>query len=82
MKANKGAPRVDVMTIEAALPWLKEHQYELTERIRKGKYTLSPIRQVFSGRKGSENDRDSVRMIMGDYRIISYGKVWMIAYII
>ena len=34
------------MTIEAALPWLKEHNYELTERIRKGKYTPSPVRRV------------------------------------
>ena len=34
------------MTIEAALPWLKEHNYELTERIRKGKYTPSPVRRM------------------------------------
>ena len=46
VKANKGAPGVDGMTIEAALPWLKEHNRELTERIRKGKYTPSPVRRV------------------------------------
>ena len=46
VKANKGAPGVDGMTIEAALPWLKEHNHELTERIRKGKYTPSPVRRV------------------------------------
>ena len=34
------------MTIEAALPWLKEHNHELTERIRKGKYTPSPVRRM------------------------------------
>ena len=34
------------MTIEAALPWLKEHNDELTERIRRGKYTPSPVRRV------------------------------------
>ena len=46
VKANKGAPGVDGMTIEAALPWLREHNHELTERIRKGKYTPFPVRRV------------------------------------
>ena len=46
VKANKGAPGVDGMTVEAALPWLKEHNHELTERIRRGKYTPSPVRRV------------------------------------
>ena len=46
VKANKGAPGIDGMTIEAALPWLKEHNRELTERIRRGKYTPSPVRRV------------------------------------
>ena len=34
------------MTIEEAYPWLKEHNHELTERIRKGHYTPSPVRRV------------------------------------
>jgi len=46
VKANKGAPGIDGMTVEAALPWLKEHKNELLERIRKGKYTPSPVRRV------------------------------------
>ena len=46
VKANKGAPGIDGMTIEAALSWLKEHNRELTERIRRGKYTPSPVRRV------------------------------------
>ena len=46
VKANKGAPGVDGMTIEEAYPWLKEHNHELTERIRKGHYTPSPVRRV------------------------------------
>ena len=46
MKANKGAPGVDGMTIEEALPWLKEHKVELLERIRKGHYTPSPVKRV------------------------------------
>ena len=46
VKANKGAPGVDGMTIEEALLWLKEHKVELLERIRKGHYTPSPVRRV------------------------------------
>ena len=46
VKANKGAPGLDGMTVEAALPWLKENHKELVERIRKGKYTPSPVRRV------------------------------------
>ena len=46
VKANKGAPGVDGMTIEQVLPWLKEHGNELTDRIRRGKYTPSPVRRV------------------------------------
>ena len=42
VKANKGAPGVDGMTIEEAFEWMKEHNHELTERIRKGHYTPSP----------------------------------------
>ena len=46
VKANKGAPGVDGMTIEEALPWLREHGRELTDRIRSGKYTPSSVRRV------------------------------------
>ena len=38
VKANKGAPGIDGMTIEEALPYLKEHQHELTDRIYRRKY--------------------------------------------
>lgn len=46
VKANKGAPGIDGMTIEEALPWLKEHNHELVERIKKGRYSPSPVRRV------------------------------------
>ena len=46
VKANKGAAGIDGMTIEEALPYLKEHQQELINRILKGKYTPSPVRRV------------------------------------
>ena len=45
VKANKGAPGVDGMTVEEALPWLKEHGRELTDSILKGKYKPDPVRR-------------------------------------
>lgn len=44
MKANKGTAGIDGMSIEEALPYLKEQ--ELINRILRGKYTLSPVRRV------------------------------------
>ena len=46
VKANKGAPGIDGMTIEEAFYYLREHKNELIERIKKGKYTPSPVRRV------------------------------------
>ena len=46
VKANKGASGVDGMTVDEALPWLKEHREELLESIRNGKYKPSPVRRV------------------------------------
>ena len=45
IKANKGAPGVDGMTVEEARPWLKEHGKEMTEAIRSGKYKPTPVRR-------------------------------------
>lgn len=46
VKANKGAPGVDGMTIEEALPYLRKNGSELIGRIKRGKYTPSPVRRV------------------------------------
>ena len=46
VKANKGAPGIDGMTVKEALPFLREHQQELKDRIHRGKYTPSPVRRV------------------------------------
>ena len=45
VKANKGAPGNDGMTVEDALPWLREHREELLEQIRSGKYKPQPVRR-------------------------------------
>ena len=46
VRANKGAPGVDGMAIEAASSWLKEHNHELIAKIWRGKYTPSPVKRV------------------------------------
>ena len=45
VKANKGAPGIDGMTVEDALPWLREHREELLDQIRKGKYKPQAVRR-------------------------------------
>ena len=45
VKSNKGAAGIDGMTVEEALPWLREHGEELLESIRNGKYKPSPVRR-------------------------------------
>lgn len=45
VRANGGAPGIDGMTVEDALPWLREHREELLEAIRQGKYKPQPVRR-------------------------------------
>ncbi len=45
VKRNHGAPGIDGMTVEMALPWLKEHRNELLQSIREGNYKPSPVRR-------------------------------------
>ena len=62
VKANKGAPGVDGMTIEEALPWLKEHNRELVERIRK----IYPISCQAGGDPKAGRGKEEVRDSHGD----------------
>ena len=45
VRANHGAPGIDGMTVEDALPWLREHREELLESMRMGKYKPQPVRR-------------------------------------
>ena len=45
VKRNHGAPGIDGMTVEDALPWLQEHKDELLQSIREGRYKPSPVRR-------------------------------------
>jgi len=46
VKRNGGAPGIDKMTIEEALPYLQEHGEEIKEKIRKGLYHPQAVRRV------------------------------------
>ena len=46
VKENKGSGGIDGMQVDELLPCLKEHQRELTEQIRNGKYKPNPVRRV------------------------------------
>jgi RNA-directed DNA polymerase len=44
VKRNHGVAGIDGMTVEEALPWLREHREELLHSIRDGKYKPNPVR--------------------------------------
>lgn len=45
VKRNHGASGIDGMTVEDALPWLREHKEELLQSIRNGSYRPNPVRR-------------------------------------
>ena len=46
VKANKGAPGIDGITVDEIGVYLRDNQKELIARIKKGKYTPDPVRRV------------------------------------
>ena len=46
VKRNKGKGGIDGMQVDELLPYLKEHQNELVQALRDGKYRPSPVRRV------------------------------------
>ncbi len=46
VKANKGAPGIDGITVEEMGAYLRENQKEIIHRIKRGKYTPDPVRRV------------------------------------
>ena len=45
VKRNHGAPGIDGMSVEEALPWLREHKEELLQSIRNGTFRPNPVRR-------------------------------------
>ena len=46
VKTNKGVGGIDGMQVDELLPCLREHQSELVEQVREGKYKPNPVRRV------------------------------------
>ena len=46
VKKNKGAGGMDDMQVDELLPFLQEHQNELAQALRDGKYRPNPVRRV------------------------------------
>ncbi len=46
VKSNKGAGGIDGMQVDKLLPYLKENQEDLIQKIREGKYKPTPVRRV------------------------------------
>ena len=46
VKTNKGVGGIDGMQVDELLPYLREHQSELVEQVREGKYKPNPVRRV------------------------------------
>ncbi|AWM37970.1 Group II intron-encoded protein LtrA [Gemmata obscuriglobus] len=52
VKANKGAPGIDGMTVEDSLRWIAEHKQELLSSLLDGSYRPSPVRGVLIPKPG------------------------------
>lgn len=46
VKSNKGAGGIDGMSVDELLPYLRENQEQLIQKIREGKYKPNPVRRV------------------------------------
>ena len=46
VKANKGAPGIDGMTVDEALPYLRENRDAIIGNVLRGKYTPCPVKRV------------------------------------
>lgn len=46
VKENRGSGGIDGMQVDELLPYLREHQRELVEQLRNGKYKPNPVRRV------------------------------------
>jgi RNA-directed DNA polymerase len=57
VKANKGAPGVDDMTVEALWPWLQANWSRVKTQLLEGRYRPSPVRRVEIPKPGKKGMR-------------------------
>ena len=57
VKANKGAPGVDGMTVEDLRPWIAAHKASLIESLLTGQYQPKPVRGVEIPKPGNKGMR-------------------------
>ena len=54
VKRNKGAGGIDGMQVDELLPYLRDHQSELIQQLREGKYKPNPVRRVEIPKEGGK----------------------------
>lgn len=54
VKANKGSGGIDGMEVEQLLPYLREHEEEITESLFGGRYRPNPVRRVEIPKEGGK----------------------------
>ena len=59
VKSNKGSGGMDGMQVDELLPYLKENQSEIIQKIRRGKYKPNPVRRV----EISKEEKGKVRQL-------------------
>ena len=59
VKTNKGVGGIDGMQVDELLPYLREHQSELVEQVREGKYKPNPVRRGRNTQRGERKNKET-----------------------
>ena len=73
VKTNKGVGGIDGMQVDELLPYLREHQSELVEQVREGKYKPNPVRRVEIPKEGGNAQ-------LGTHQKNHSGQTWLSRY--
>lgn len=79
VKANKGGPGVDGMTVDALRDYLRAHAVEIVETVKAGKYKLQPVRQVMVPKEEHLHTTNS-RALSTTQGLLSAQRQWFAAF--